>query len=113
MESAMKCLKYLLLAATLTAAGCSDGGTSKPLVSPDAGAADGGGTTPDGGSTTPDAGAANPDGGGATPDGGATQTLVEFVTDIVKNQTNETALPESIDKTLTDTMDPAAFNALF
>jgi hypothetical protein len=110
----MKCLKYLLFAAALTAAGCSDEGTSKPLVSPDAGAtADGGGTTPDG-STTPDAGVTTPDGGGVTPDGGTTQTLVEFVTDIVKNKTNETALPESIDdKTLTDTMDPAAFNALF
>jgi hypothetical protein len=110
----MKCLKYLLLAAALTAAGCSDESTSKPLSSPDGSAADGGGsTTPDGG-TNPDAAATNPDGGGATPDGGTARTLVEFVTDIVKNKTNETALPESIDdKALTDTSDPAAFNALF
>jgi len=106
----MKCLKYLLLVATL-AAGCGDGGTSKPLVSPD-----GVGVTPDGGgSNTPDGGAPAPDGGGVTPDAAATAgTLVEFVTDIVKNKTNETALPESIDdKVLIDTMDPAAFNGLF
>jgi hypothetical protein len=110
----MKCLKYLLLAAALTVAGCSDGGTSKPLVSPDGGTVDSG-AAPDGGGTTPDGSATTPDGGGVTPDGGTTaKTLVEFVTDLIKNKTNETALPETIDdKTLTDTMDPAAFNALF
>ena len=111
----MKRFKYVLLAAALTAVGCSDESTGKPdggaLVTPD-----GGSTNPDGGgSTGPDAGATNPDGGGITPDSGTTATtLVEFVTDIVKNKSNETAIPESIDdKTLTDTMDPAAFNALF
>jgi hypothetical protein len=106
----MKCLKYLLLAATLAAAGCGDEGSSKPLVSPD-----GGGVTPDGaGSSTPDSGAPTPDGGGVTPDAAGARTLVEFVTDLVKNKTNETALPESIDdKMLIDTMDPAAFNGLF
>jgi hypothetical protein len=107
----MKCLKYLLLAAVLGGTACSDEGSSKPLVSPDGG----GTTTPDGGgSTTPDGGAPTPDGGGVTPDAAAAKTLVEFVTDLVKNKTNETALPESIDdKVLTDTMDPTAFNALF
>jgi hypothetical protein len=106
----MKCLKYLLLAAVLGGTACSDEGSSRPLVSPD-----GGGTTPDGGgSTTPDGGAPTPDGGGVTPDAATAKTLVEFVTDLVKNKTNETALPESVDdKVLTDTMDPAAFNGLF
>jgi hypothetical protein len=112
MESAMKTLEYLLLAAALAVAGCgSDASTPKPdaAVSPD-----GGGNTPDGGGmTNPDGGMTAPD-GGMTPDGGTAKTLAEFVIDLVKNKTSNTGTPETIDdKTLTDTMDPAAFDGLF
>src|SRR3954468_7633797 len=108
----MRSLKCLLVAAVLVGAGCSDDKTTKPdaaVVN-----ADGGGTSPDGAGTTNPDGGANPDGGGVTPDGGTAKTLVEFVTDQVKNRTNETSAPESIDdKTLTDPSDPAAFDSLF
>jgi hypothetical protein len=108
----MRSLKCLLVAAVLAGAGCSDDNTKATdaaVVSPD-----GGGTSPDGGGTNPDVGGTNPDGGAVTPDGGTARTLVEFVTDQVKNRTNETSTPESIeDKALTDTSDPAAFDSLF
>src|SRR4051812_5281280 len=109
----MRSLKCLLLAAVLAGAGCGDDKTTKPdaaMMNPD-----GGGTTPDGGgSTNPDGRATTPDGAGVTPDAGTARTLVEFVTDQVKNKTTETSTPESIeDKTLTDTSDPAAFDSLF
>jgi hypothetical protein len=114
----MNTLKHLALAAALlVAVGCDD---EKPatadaaVTTPDGGMAPGpdGGTIPgpDGGGTV------TPDGGGTvTPDGGtAATTLVDFVTGLIKNSTNETASPATVeDKTLTDTMDPAAFNSLF
>jgi hypothetical protein len=109
----MRSLKYFLIAAVLAGAACSDSSSSKSdaaLVS-----SDGGGTNPDGGASNPDGAGSNPDGGGVTPDGGTAQkTLAEFVIDLVKNRTNETGTPESLDdKTLTDTSDPAAFLPLF
>ena len=111
----MKNFSTLALAAALALAGCgSDDSTPKPdgaVTNPDGG----GTTTPDGGGTmTPDAGSTTPDGGGMTPDGGTAKTLVEFVTDLVKNKTSDKGTPETIDdKTLTDTMDPKAFDNLF
>jgi hypothetical protein len=49
----------------------------------------------------------------ATPDGAVTIGLVDFVTGLVNNSTNATALPTSLDdKNIVDTMDPAAFNML-
>jgi hypothetical protein len=111
----MKTLTYLVLAAGLALAGC---GSSESKPKPDGAVTvpDGGPTAPDGGGmTNPDGGGTSPDGGMTTPDGGmAATTLVEFVTDLVKNKTSETGTPESIDdKTLTDTSDPAAFDPLF
>jgi hypothetical protein len=107
----MRPLNYLLFAAALVVAGCSgDSSPQKQVTTTDAGPDGGGTSTPDGGATT------TPDGGGtATPDGGtAAITLVEFVTDLVKNKTNETGTPETIDdKMITDTMDPTAFDSLF
>jgi len=105
----MKTLKHLALAAALVlAVGCDD---EKPATS------DAAVTTPDGGMAPgPDGGTTPaPDGGGTvTPDGGAAATLVEFVTGIIKNSTNETAVPTPIEgTTLTDPMDPAAFGSLF
>jgi hypothetical protein len=111
----MKTLKHLVLAAALlVAAGCDD---EKPATS------DAAVTTPDGGSPGSDGGitpgpdggtTVTPDGGGATPDGGTAATLVEFVTGLITTSTNETASPATIeDKTLTDTMDPKAFDNLF
>jgi hypothetical protein len=54
---------------------------------------------------TPDAG---------TPDAGSTQVgVVDFVTDLVHNHTDETSSPVSIDDLeLVDTDDPAAFDYL-
>jgi hypothetical protein len=109
----MKALSYPLLAALLAGAACSnDNGTSKldagALISPD------GGASPDGGGASPDGGGANPDGAAVTPDGATAQTLVQFVTDLVKNQTSETSTPATIDdKTLLDTMESTAFDSLF
>ena len=112
----MKTLKHLVLAAALlVAAGCDDEKTATPdaaITTPDGGAAPGsdGGVTPgpDGGTTV------TPDGGGATPDGGTAATLVQFVTGLISGSTNESAAPATIeDKTLTDTMDPKAFDPLF
>jgi hypothetical protein len=110
----MKTLKHLVLAAALlVAAGCDD---EKAATGPDASVTTpDGGATPDGGLTPgPDGGTVAPDGGGATPDGGTAATLVDFVTGLIKNSTNETAAPVTIeDKTLTDTTDPTAFDSLF
>ena len=112
----MKTLKHLVLAAALlVAAGCDD---EKPATGIDASvtAPDGGtGPGPDGSvAPGPDGGTVTPDGGGTTPDGGTAATLVDFVTGLIKNSTNETAAPATIeDKTLTDTMDPKAFDSLF
>jgi|SRR5437868_4215430 hypothetical protein len=111
----MKSLKYLLVAVVLAGAACSDDTSSKPDAAVVTG--DGGGLGPDGGGNPGPDGGGNPgpDGGGLNPDGGtAAKTLVEFVTDLVNNETNETGTPESVeDKTLTDTSDPAAFDSLF
>ena len=95
----MKTLKHLALAAALVvASGCGSSSTTPKT--------DGAITTPDGGMVTPD--------GGTTGDGGPTSIgLVDFVTGLVKNSTNATALPDTVDdKTITDTTDPAAFDSL-
>jgi hypothetical protein len=111
----MNTLKHLALAAALLlAAGCDD---EKPATADAAVPAPDGGMMmagPDGGTTpVPDGGPVTPDGGGVTGDAGGASTLVELVNGIIKN-TNETALPTTIDdKTVTDTMDPAAFDSLF
>jgi hypothetical protein len=110
----MKTLKHLVLAAALlVAAGCDDEkaatGIDASVTAPDGGGGPDGSVTPG-----PDGGTITPDGGGATPDGGTAATLVDFVTGLIKTSTNETAAPATIeDKTLTDTMDPTAFDSLF
>src|SRR5687768_3787731 len=107
----MKTLKHLVLAAALlVAAGCDDEkpATADAAVSnPDGGGAPGG----DGGTTLPSDGGAGPDGGGDA--GPVTLTLVGWVSDLVEHFTTPAAAPDTVDdKTVTDTMDPAAFDLL-
>jgi hypothetical protein len=53
------------------------------------------------------------DGGVFTKYGATTVGLVDFVTGLVKDSTNATAQPAALDdKTINDTMDPAAFDKL-
>jgi hypothetical protein len=115
----MSTLKSLALATLVVVAiGCSDDTKGKPnnQVTGDGGTdatvsmGDGPAGMPDG--ATPDGGA--PDGAVTMPDGGLTSIgLVDFVTGLVNGSTNPTATPASLDdKTVVDTMDPAAFDKL-
>jgi hypothetical protein len=112
MESTMSFLKSLALAAALAGAiGCSDDTKSKPgsQVMGDGGSMTGADAAP-----MADGGVANPDGAVAMPDGALTSIgLVDFVTGLVNGSTNATAAPATIDdKTIIDSMDPAAFDKL-
>ena len=112
----MKTWTQLALAAVLvTVVGCGSDNKAKPdgavLVLTDGGGSDAGND----GSVAP--GADGGTDGAATTDGGLdaplTVSLVDFVTDLVKNSTTATAQPATLeDKKITDTDDPAAFDKL-
>ena len=101
----MKLLKCTMLAGLLAAAslvGACDSGTK--LVGGY------GGAGPAAGGESGTAGA----GGGADGAGGAAGiTLVDWVTDLTANHTDEVSLPDTVeDKVIIDTSDPAAFDSL-
>ena len=107
----MKTLRHatlvLLLGAPLLAAGACDSTKVQPQGNGGNGVAGAGG--PDGVGGAGGAGGATVGGGGA----GGGIPLVDWVTDLADNHTNEISPPDTVaDKNIIDTADPAAFDPL-
>ena len=111
-------LKRMMLTSLLAAAVGGVGCDSTKVAPMGAGGAGGpgGATAPMGGG-----GAGGPGGGGGAVGGGgaggaagaAGIPLVDWVTDLTDNHTNEVSPPDTVaDKTIIDTVDPAAFDPL-